>query len=189
MVIESPPSAKFPSTEVSNFWVSPISTEPVDPCLLIISKLPMIPQAGGMVVPTIITVPLSCGELITTSLLHGVVTSLPVLLTLPRVQRMYALLHTAYVMTPFVVGVVSAWGLSPRVSTLSGIRWSIVVGMIGRVRLINNFCCKIPLPVLATFLFFPSLVRVDTLWSLCRIKSCVIFVWFIIANIFDCKPF
>ena len=39
MGVESSFLAKFPSMEVSNFWVSPIYVELVDPCLLIISWL------------------------------------------------------------------------------------------------------------------------------------------------------
>ena len=58
-----PSSANFPSTEVSNFWLSPISSEPVYPCLLSISKLPLSPQAGNTVVPTIRTGGFSQGDL------------------------------------------------------------------------------------------------------------------------------
>ena len=55
MGVESPSLAKFPSMEVSNVWVSLISAEPVDPCILKISWLPMIPQVGEALVPSIRT--------------------------------------------------------------------------------------------------------------------------------------
>ena len=50
--------------EVSNFWVSPISAELVDPCILEISLLPMIPQVGDTVVPPIRIGEFSLGDII-----------------------------------------------------------------------------------------------------------------------------
>ena len=100
----------------------------------------------------------SRGDLTTTSPSRDMVPSLTVLLTCPRIRRMRTLLRTASVMTPFVVGDVSALGVHPQVTTISGIRGSIGMVMIERVRLLNNFCCKFPFLVFVTFIFFPSLV-------------------------------
>ena len=81
----------------------------VDPCLLRISCVPTIPQVGETVVPPIRTGPFpSLGDLTSTFMSCGVVTSLPVLFTCPGGWRVFALLRTASVMTYFVVGVVCA---------------------------------------------------------------------------------
>ena len=139
--------------EVLNIWVSLTSTEPVDPCGFTISWIPIIVRDT---VPPIGTGPFPIPEML---LSCGVVPSVPVLLTCSRgVWRTRTLLHAAYVMTGFVVGVILALGVPPQVATSYGIRGSISVVMIGRVRLINDFCCKFPLLVSITFLFFPSLV-------------------------------
>ena len=53
-------------------------------------------------------------------------------------------------------------GDATEVATISSIRGSIVVVMIRRVWLLNNFCYKYPLLLSVNFLFFPSLVQVDT---------------------------
>ena len=121
-------------------------------------KLPLFPMVGGATIPPTRTIPLYWGELTETSHSCGLVTHLPNLLTRPGVQITCALMHAASVMTYFVVGVESAWGVPPQVATLSSIRGSIVVVMIGRVELINNFCYKYLLLVSVTFLLFPSLV-------------------------------
>ena len=142
MVLESTSLEKIPSMEVSNFLVYPISTEPVDPYLLRIPKLPMSSQAGDTVVPSIRTGEFIRGELKETVQSPGVVLSLHVLLTWTGVQRTRTLLRAVSVMNSFVVGIASAWGVPPQVATLSGIWGSIVVVMIKRFRLINNFCWK-----------------------------------------------
>ena len=113
---------------------------------------------GGTKILTIKTGLLSRGGLTTTSLPHGVLMSLPVLLTSPGVQIIHALLSAASVMTPFAVGIMIAWEVPPQVATLSVIQGSIVVVMIGRVWLINNYFCESLFQVSVTFPFFPSLV-------------------------------
>ena len=99
MGVESPLSAKFSSIEVSNFSVSPVSAEPVDPCLLKVSWVPMIPQVGEAVVPTMRTGPFSRGYLTACWIFPGVVPFLHALLTCPGFNRMHALLCTASMMT------------------------------------------------------------------------------------------
>ena len=70
--------------------------------------------------------------------------------------------HAASVTTFNIRGILILCGDAPQVVTLSSIRGSIVVVMIGRVRLLHNFCCKSPCLVSVTFPFFPSLVSFES---------------------------
>ena len=153
----------FLSTEASNVWLFLPILGGFYCRFLIMSWLPLFPVVGGTNIHSIRTGLLSRGGLTKTSPLCGVVPSLPVLFTCPVVWIMCALLRTPSVMNLFVVGVMSAWGVP---TNLSGIRGSIFVVMIRRVRLLNNFCCKFLLLVSVTFPFFPSLVWVSTFGSL-----------------------
>ena len=152
--------------EASNFCLFLLMSGYVDFYLLRTSKLQLCPMVGGTPIPPITTSILSQGDLIATSQLPGVVPSLPVLFTCPRVRRTRVLLRATYVTTSFVVGVASLLGFPPQAATLLSIQGSIVVMMIGRFRLPNNFCCGSPLLVSATFLFFPPLVWGATFGSL-----------------------
>ena len=122
---------------------------------LVMSCLPLLPVIGGTTMPPIRTGPLSRGGLTTTSTSRVVVPFLHVLFTCPGVCIMRALMRTASLITLFVVGVMISWGVP---ENLSVIRGSFIVVVIGRVRLLNNLCCKFPFLVSLTFLFFPSLV-------------------------------
>ena len=85
---------------------------------------------------------------------------------LRAVARCCALLRDVSEMTSFVVDVTSVWEFPPQVSILLSILWYIVVAKIGRVRLLNNFYCKILLLVSITFLFSLPLLRVNVFRSL-----------------------
>ena len=167
MGVESPFLTKFPSMEVSNILVSPTSTEPVDPCGLTISWI--IVLVGKAVVPPIINGPFPGSEIFPS---HRVLIYLPVLLTCPHgFRRMCVLLHDASVMTGLVLGTVRTWRVPPQVANMSGIWGLIGMVMIGRLRLINNFCWKFPLLVSVTSLFFLSLVWVSTFGLLSGLPS------------------
>ena len=166
MDVESPSSVKFPSTEALNFGVFLMMLGDVDCRLLRTSWLSLWHMVGGEKIPPTRTVLLSLGYLTQTSQSHRLVPSRPVLITFPVVPGTHTLLRATSVMTSFVVGIMSALVVPPQVLTLSGIRGSIVVVIIRRVRLINIFCCKSMFLVSVTFLFFPSLVWVSTFVSL-----------------------
>ena len=87
-------------------------------------------------------------------------------LTCLGVQRIRVLLRAASLMTSVVWGVARLSGDSPEVSTIPSILGSIIVVIIGRVPLLNIFCCKSTLIVSVNFLFFPSRVWVATFGSL-----------------------
>ena len=122
-------------------------------------KIPLCSSVGDTLIPPIITVELCRGDLKSMSQSPGVVTYLTVRLTCVGFRLNRALLCAAYVMTYFVVGIASVWGVPPKVVILSSIWGSIVVVTIGRVRLLNTLCCKIPLLFSVTF-YFPSLLWV-----------------------------
>ena len=65
-------------------------------------------------------------------------------------------------MTSVVLSVVSLIVDSPEVATMLSIWGSIDMVMIGRIRLLNKFCCISPLLVAINFIFFLSLVWVAT---------------------------
>ena len=118
---------------------------------LIMSWIPLFPMVGGTMIPTIRTGSLSWGYLTTTSPPSDMLPYLTVLLTCQGFRRIRVLLRAVPMITPFLLGVGSALGVSPQVATLSGIRGSIVVVVLGRVRLINNLYCKFLLLVSVTF--------------------------------------
>ena len=107
MDTESRSLGDFLSTEVSNFGVFLILSGEVDCRLLPTCKLPLIPQAGYMVVYPIRTGELARGGITAIQVLHGVLPSLTVWLTFLGVQLTHALLRAASVITSFVVGVAS----------------------------------------------------------------------------------
>ena len=142
MGVDPPFLAKFTLLEVLNIWVFLTSTEPVGPCGLTISWLPVL--VGETMVPP----PTRTGEFILGDLTEvlqslNVVLSLPVLLTPPGFQRTRALLRTASVMNTSKVCVRCVWGVPTQVTTPSGIWGSIAGVMIGRVRLLYIFVASL----------------------------------------------
>ena len=160
MNLKSPSLAKFISTVVLNFWLSLIFSETVDCHLLRTYKFPLCPLDRVTLIHPIKTGNLSQGDLAEMYQLPGVATSLTVRLTCLGFWRTRALLRTASVMTFVVWGLARLCGYDPQVTTLLSIQGSILVVIIGRVWLLNNFCYKSPLLVSVTFLFFLSLVWV-----------------------------
>ena len=152
MGVESPSLSKFPLMEVLNIWVFSTYIEPVIPCGMRIYWLPIL--VGDTEVPPIRTGKFSKEYLTEILQWFGVLPSLPVLLTWPGIRRDRALLRAASVMTSLVWGVARLIVDAPEVATLLSIWGSIDLVMIGRVRLINNFCCKFLLIVSVTLIFF-----------------------------------
>ena len=132
----------------------------VDCSLLKTCKLPLCPLVGGTPIHPIITIELSREDLTEMLQSPGVVSYLPVRIMRLGFRSNRALLHATSVMTSVVWGLAKLCGDAPQVTALLPIRVSIIVVMIGRVRLLNNFCCKYPLLVSIIFLFFPSQVWV-----------------------------
>ena len=102
MDVEYPSSAKFPSTEVSNFWLFLLTLGYVDFRVLRTSNLPLCPLVGGKLIPPIITGELPQEGLTEISYSPGVVLSLTVRITWPGVQIARALLYAASLMTSVV---------------------------------------------------------------------------------------
>ena len=102
MGVESPSSEDFPLMEVLNNWEFLTSIELVDLCNLKIYWIPVL--IGETVVP-IITGDFIRGDLTEMLQWHGVLPSLPILLTRPGVQRARTLLHAVSVMTSVVRGI------------------------------------------------------------------------------------
>ena len=86
---------RFLSTEVSNFWVSPIFPETVDWRLMKTCKLPLCPLAGDTTIPTIRIGELAPEDLTACGVYPGVLPSLTVRLTFLGVWRTRALLRAA----------------------------------------------------------------------------------------------
>ena len=123
----------------SEYWEFLTSTGPVGPFGVPISWLPIL--IGEMVVPAPIrTGKFNLEDLMEVFLSFGVVLSLPVRLAPPGVYKTCALLCAASLMITFEIGIWRACGVSLPAAIPFVICGSIVMVMIGRVRLINNFC-------------------------------------------------
>ena len=130
---------KSPLMEVLNIWEFLSSTRPVGPFGVPISWLPIF--IVEMVVPVPIrTGKFNLGDLMEVFLSCDMVLSLTVRLAPPGVHKTRSLLRAASTMITFEVGVWRACGFALPAAIPFGICGSIGMVMIGRVRLINNFC-------------------------------------------------